>query len=511
MPAMLPDGVRIAHPDALFIDGAWVAPAAGGTIEIISPHTEQVSAVVAEAREADMDAAVAAARRAFDEGPWGRTTPTERADYLRRMAAHLGPRQGELAAAFTAQIGALAGFAPFMAMQGTATFATYADMVDSYEWVKEQPSTQLPNTTAMVVREAVGVVAAIVPWNVPYGIMAQKVAPALLAGCTIVMKPAPETPLEAYIIAEAAEAAGLPPGVINLVPSHRDAADHLVRNAGVDKIAFTGSTAAGRRIASVAGERIARVTLELGGKSPAIVLDDMPTEAAAKILGRTITVLSGQVCAMLSRAIVPAHRHDELAQAIAAEMKTVRVGPPDDPATEMGPIAMQRQLERIEHYVESGKREGATLMAGGGRPAHLNEGFYFEPTLFANVDNSMTIAREEIFGPVLALIPARDEEHAIAIANDTDYGLNSAVLTSDPANVVRIGRRLRAGNVGHNGMKADFSLPFGGFKQSGIGREGGAEGLAPYLETKVILVEQGPVASPEQEIEAERQSAVTTG
>jgi acyl-CoA reductase-like NAD-dependent aldehyde dehydrogenase len=379
-------------------------------------------------------------------------------------------------------------------MTGTGTFATYADIGENYEWVKRQPSAMIPGHDALVIREAVGVVAAIVPWNMPYAIMAQKVAPAMIAGCAVIMKPSPETPLEAYLIAEAAEAVGLPAGVLNLVPSHRDAADHLVRHKGVDKIAFTGSTAAGRRIASVAGERIARVTLELGGKSPAIVLDDFPTEAAAKILARTITVLSGQVCAMLSRAIVPAARHDEIAAAISAEMKLVKVGTPNDPASEMGPIAMKRQLERIESYVEKGKEEGATLVTGGQRPAHLNSGYYFEPTLFANVDNAMTIAQEEIFGPVLALIPARDEEHAIEIANDSDFGLNSAVLTNDPEAAYRVGRRIRAGNVGQNGMKADFSLPFGGFKQSGIGREGGVEGLAPYLETKTMLIERAPEA-----------------
>jgi aldehyde dehydrogenase (NAD+) len=490
MASILPEGVNIAHPDKLYIGGEWVVPIDGGTIEIVSPHTEQVAAVVAEGREADMDKAVAAARKAFDAGPWPTMEPSERADYLRRMAAHLGPRGKEIEAAFIAQIGALASFAPVAAMSGTGAFLTYADIGENYEWVKRQPSVMIPGHDALVIREAVGVVAAIVPWNMPYAIMAQKVAPALIAGCAVIMKPSPETPLEAYLIAEAAEAVGLPAGVLNLVPSHRDAADHLVRHKGVDKIAFTGSTAAGRRIASVAGERIARVTLELGGKSPAIVLDDFPTAAAAKILARTITILSGQVCAMLSRAIVPAARHDEIAAAIAAEMKLVKVGTPNDPTSEMGPIAMKRQLERIESYVEKGKEEGATLVTGGQRPAHLNSGYYFEPTLFSNVDNAMTIAQEEIFGPVLALIPARDEEHAIEIANDTDFGLNSAVLTNDPEAAYRVGRRIRAGNVGQNGMKADFSLPFGGFKQSGIGREGGVEGLAPYLETKTMLIEQ---------------------
>jgi acyl-CoA reductase-like NAD-dependent aldehyde dehydrogenase len=319
--------------------------------------------------------------------------------------------------------------------------------------------------------------------------MTVKVAPALISGCTAIMKPAPETPLEAYIVAEAAEEAGLPPGVLNLVPSHREAADYLVRNPGVDKIAFTGSTAAGKRIASVAGERIARVTLELGGKSPAIVLDDFPAEEAGRILARASTMLSGQICAMLSRAIVPESRYEEIAETIVRVMREVKIGSPLDPATEMGPIAMKRQLARVESYVEKGIAEGARLMTGGRRPTHLNTGYYFEPTLFVDVDNKMTIAREEIFGPVLALIPAKNLEHAIEIANDTSYGLNSAVFSNDREAVYKVGRRIRAGNVGHNGLKADFHFPMGGFKQSGIGREGGgSEALHAYVETKIMLI-----------------------
>jgi acyl-CoA reductase-like NAD-dependent aldehyde dehydrogenase len=437
-----------------------------------------------------MDAAVVAARAAFDKGPWPQLAPSARGAVLRRMTEILRRRQSELAAAFTAEIGALSTFAPFAAATGSETFVKYADIGDSYAWVARHPSVELPGNIAHVVREPVGVVAAITPWNMPYAIMAQKVAPALIAGCTVVMKPAPETPLEAYLIAEAAEEAGLPPGVLNLVPAHREVADYLVRLPGVDKISFTGSTAAGKRIGSVAGERIARVTLELGGKSPAIVLDDCPTEMAAQILGRTITVLSGQVCAMLSRAIVPQARHDEIAAAVAGVMRQVKVGSPLEATTQMGPIAMKRQLERVERYVSTGVAEGAQLVTGGRRPPQLSRGYYYEPTLFANVDNHMTIAREEIFGPVLALIPARDLDHAVELANDSTYGLNSAVLSTDREAVYRVGRRLRTGNVGHNGMKADFSLPFGGFKQSGVGREGGVEGLLPYIETKTMLIEE---------------------
>jgi len=495
----LPEGVNIKHPEKLFIGGQWVEPKAGGKIEVVSPHTEQVCAVVAEAGEADMDAAVAAAREAFDRGPWPKMAPSERGQMMRRLADILETRHPELIAGFVAEIGALVGMAHGMTPTGTRHYRTFADMGDTFEWDKVGPAPTVPGHIAHVVREPVGVVAAIAPWNAPYATLSQKVAPALIAGCTVIMKPSPETPLEAYIIAEAAEEAGFPAGVINLVPSHREAADYLVRNPGVDKISFTGSTAAGRRIASVAGERIARVTLELGGKSPAILMDDFPTEAAGKLLARTIAMHSGQICATLSRAIVPENRYEEVADAIVQEMKSIKVGPPTDPETEMGPIAMKRQLERVESYVQAGIDEGAKLVTGGRRPSHLNRGYYYEPTLFTDVRNDMKIAREEIFGPVLALIPCRDLEDAIEIANETSYGLNSAVLGNDRQAVYAVGRRLRAGNVGHNGLKADFNLPFGGFKQSGLGREGAnPEGLMPFVETKTMLIE----VEPERELAA---------
>jgi len=479
--------INIAHPDRLFIGGQWVKPAAGGEIELVSPATEQVFAKVAEAREADMDAAVAAARKAFDEGPWPRLTHAERADYLRKMADILEPRIPQLASAWTEQIGGLAAMGPGMHFGGVMQYRFYADLAATYEFERRQPS--MVGGTAVIVREPVGVVAAIAPWNAPFMIMTTKVAPALLAGCTVIMKPSPETPLETYILAEAAETAGIPPGVINLVPSHREAADHLVRNPGVDKVGFTGSTVAGRRIASVCGERIARYTLELGGKSAALIMDDYDIGHAAKVLSGTITVLTGQVCATLSRAIVPKKRHDELAEAIVAEMKAVRIGDPYDPQTQMGPVAMKRQLERVEGYIAKGVAEGAKLAAGGQRPSHMNRGYYIEPTLFTHVDNSSTIAQEEIFGPVLSLIPAEDEEDMIRLANQSIYGLNGAVLTHDAQKAYDVARRVRTGAIGQGGLKLDFALPFGGFKQSGVGREGGAEGILPYLETKTILLD----------------------
>jgi acyl-CoA reductase-like NAD-dependent aldehyde dehydrogenase len=319
--------------------------------------------------------------------------------------------------------------------------------------------------------------------------MAQKVAPALVAGCTVIMKPAPETPLEAYIIAECAQQAGLPPGVLNLVPAQRAASDHLVRNPGVDKVGFTGSTAAGRRIASVCGERIARVTLELGGKSAALVLDDFPIEQAAAILTGTICTMSGQVCATLSRVIVSRHRYDALARAIVAAMSRIKVGDPLDPSSQMGPLAMRRQLERVQGYVAKGREQGATVACGGRQPAHLPRGYYFEPTLFTGVDNAMTIAQEEIFGPVICLIACADEDDAVRIANDSIYGLNGAVFTGDAGKAYQVARRLRTGCVGHNGLRMDFMAPYGGFKQSGIGREGGPENFHAYTETKTIITD----------------------
>jgi acyl-CoA reductase-like NAD-dependent aldehyde dehydrogenase len=486
---MTPQGVNIQHPDKLYIGGEWVAPLSGSQIEVVSPNSEEVVARVAEAGKADMDRAVEAARHAFDHGPWPTTPPAERAAKLMAMADHLEKRVGELSAAWTAQVGGLASFAPIMNGGAVMGIRGIAALGNSFPFVEKKPSMQVD--TAIVAREPVGVVAGIAPWNAPFGIMMNKVAYSLIAGCTVIVKPSPETPLEAYLIAEAAEAAGLPPGVVNLVTGEREASDHLVNNPGVDKVSFTGSTAAGKRIAEVCGSRIARCTLELGGKSAAIVRDDFPIEAAAAILGNTITIMSGQVCAMLSRAIVPKHRHDELAEAIAGVMKGIKIGNSEAPDTQLGPLAMKRQLERVEMYIEEG-RKSADLVTGGQRPAHMNKGYFIEPTLFANVDNQSRIAQEEIFGPVLCLIPAEDEEDAIRLANESNYGLNGSVLTNDADAAYKIARRIRAGGFGQNGMKLEFGLPFGGFKQSGIGREGGEEGIWPYLETKTILLDGAP-------------------
>ena len=482
---------RLKHPHRLFIDGRWVEPVQGGRIDVIAPHTEEITTSVADATAADMDRAVAAARSAFDNGHWPTLSPQERGAYLKKLGAELAKRAPELANAWTEQVGALAVVAPFMVGLAGAMIDYYVALADSFAFVERHKPADGAGV-AFVAREPVGVVAAIVPWNAPYPIMINKIAPALLAGCTVIMKPAPETPIEAYIIAECAEAAGLPPGVLNLVPAHREASDYLVRNPGVDKVSFTGSTVAGRRIASVCGERIARCTLELGGKSAAIVLDDYDLQAAARTLAATIVMSSGQVCATLSRVIVSKARQPQLAEALRAELQRIRVGDPFDPASQMGPLAMRRQLDRVEGYIAKGVAEGAALMFGGDRPAHLQRGCYINPTLFTDVASNMVVAQEEIFGPVIALIGCKDEADAVRIANDSSYGLFGAVFTNDNDAAYRVARGVRTGALAHNAFKLDFFLPFGGFKQSGIGREGGVSGLLSYTESKTILLAGAP-------------------
>jgi acyl-CoA reductase-like NAD-dependent aldehyde dehydrogenase len=368
------------------------------------------------------------------------------------------------------------------------TFRFHAGLADTFEW--EEPYVSADGKRAVLVREPVGVVGAIIPWNAPNALIAYKSAAALIAGCTVVAKGSPEAPAAPYLLAEICEEIGLPAGVYNCLTADREVSERLVRNPGVDKISFTGSTAAGRRIGSICGERIARCTLELGGKSPAIILDDYDLNVAAASIAQSARFLTGQVCSSLTRLIVSRSRHDDFVDALASRFSKVKVGNPFDESSEMGPLAMARQRDRVLSYITKGRAEGARLATGGGRPAHLDRGYFIEPTVFANVDNGSTIAREEIFGPVLSVIPADSEEQAIEIANDTIYGLNSSVFTNDPERAYAVARRIRAGTVGHNAFKTDFSISFGGFKQSGIGREGGTEGMYPYLEAKTVILDQ---------------------
>jgi acyl-CoA reductase-like NAD-dependent aldehyde dehydrogenase len=487
--------VPLSHTDRFFIDGEWVAPSSGAVFDVVDSATEQVYFRVPEAQRPDMDLAIGAARRAFDRGPWPRMTHAERAGVLRAMADALERRAADYSAMWPRESGVLYAFAAASESGCPATLRSYADLADDYPF--EEPFAPNPLTLAgggygLLVREPVGVVGAIIPWNAPLPLILIKVAPALLAGCTVIVKLSPEAPGGGYLLAEIAEEVGLPPGVLNVVTADRAVSESMVRDARVDKIAFTGSTAAGRKIGAICGERVARCTLELGGKSAAVILDDADIQTAAVTLAGAESFLSGQVCASLTRVVVPRARHDDFADALAAAFSAIEVGDPFDSATQMGPLAMERQRDRVEHYIAKGVEQGATLVTGGGRPKHLDRGYYIEPTVFAGVDNKHVIAQEEIFGPVLSVIAADSEEHAIDIANDTVYGLNAAVFTADVARARQVAARLRSGTVGHNGMRIDMDTAFGGFKQSGIGREGGREGLAAYLETKTVLLDAAP-------------------
>lgn len=477
----------LAHPDRLFIEGEWVATQGDATIDVVSAHSEQILATVAAAGIEDVARAAQSARDAFDSGSWTGLTPIERAGYVRALSSALEARLPEIQRAWIDQTGALAGVAPMVVGGGKFWFDYYADLAERFEWDRPVPRFD-GQGTAHIVREAAGVVAAIAPWNNPFGIMASKVAPALIAGCTIVMKPAPETPIEAYILAEAAQEAGLPAGVLNLVCADREASDRLVRNPMIDKVSFTGSVGAGRIIGMACAERFARCTLELGGKSAAIILEDADIALTAPILAAVITMSAGQVCATLSRVVAVDAVYDRLVEAVRDEMAKIIVGHPDDPSARMGPLAMERQRDRVEEYVAIARAEGARLALGGTRTASMDRGWYFDPTLFVDVAPDMRIAREEVFGPVLSVLRATDEDHAIRIANDSDFGLYGAVFCADPDRAYRVARRVRTGTMAHNGFLFDPSLPFGGFKHSGIGREGGEAGLSTFTETKSIIL-----------------------
>ncbi|MEJ2865885.1 aldehyde dehydrogenase [Actinomycetospora flava] len=477
--------------DKFYIGGEWVGPSSSDTIDVIEPATEQVYFSVAEAKDADVARAVGAAREAFDDGPWPKLTHAQRAEYLRAISAEVRERTDDVIQVWPRESGILAGVAQGMMGGIPDAYTYYADLAETYHWETPETPTAGGNY-GMIVREPVGVVGAIIPWNAPMTLIAYKLAPALLAGCTVVLKASPEAPGAPLIMAEIAAKVGLPGGVLNVLTADREVSETLVRDPRVDKIAFTGSTAAGKKIAGIMAERVGRYSLELGGKSAAVILDDYDLGKAAATLSGAECFISGQVCSSLTRIVVPRRRHDEMVESLAGTFSQVRLGDPFDPDVQMGPLAMQRQRDRVESYIEIGKSEGATLATGGGRPRDLERGWFIEPTVFGNVDNSWRIAQEEIFGPVLSVIPAEDEEDAIRIANDTVFGLNAAVFTNDPDRGREVGGRLRAGTVGHNNFHTDFGIGFGGFKQSGIGREGGVEGLHHYLENKTMIFEEKP-------------------
>jgi acyl-CoA reductase-like NAD-dependent aldehyde dehydrogenase len=463
-------------------------------IEVLDASTEQVFLSVAEALHADVHRAIGAARRAFDEGPWPWLSHEERATFLRAIGDALAEFSQEMADAWSAEVGIVQTAAGAVLSGVPATYHRYANLVSTFPFVeRHQPSA---GSVGLLVREPVGVVGAIVPWNSPITMIAHKVAPALLAGCTVIIKTSPEAPTAGLVMADICDRVGVPPGVVNVLTADRSASEELVRSPDVDKITFTGSSAAGRTIASICGERMARCTMELGGKSAGIILGDYDLGAAAHSIAQTARIMTGQVCSSLTRIVVERTRHAAFVEALAAEFTATRVGTPFSPDTQMGPLANARQRERVERYIQLGIQEGAHLAAGGCRPMHLDRGFYIEPTVFGHVDNGMTIAQEEIFGPVVCVIPADDDNHAIRIANDTPFGLNASVFTNDADRAYAVARRLRSGTVGHNSWRTDFGIAFGGFKQSGLGREGSREGLLPFLETKTLILDALPSATP---------------
>jgi aldehyde dehydrogenase (NAD+) len=469
-----------------FIGGDWVDPLDKQTHQQTEAATGAVIGVAALAGAADVDVAVRAARRAFDRGPWGRTTAAERAAVLRRFADALEARGGNTATLVSRENGMPIGFS--QQVNGglpAVLLRMYADLIENMVLEQAQPS--MVGST-IVRREPLGVVAAIIPWNFPQALAAFKIAPALAAGNTVVLKPSPETALDAYVFADAAQEAGLPEGVLNIVVGDRDAGAALVSHPGVDKIAFTGSTEAGRQIGAEAGRLIRPVTLELGGKSPGLFLHDGKVETMIAALDGASFLNNSQTCTTQSRILVARSRYTEVLDALADYATShFTIGDPLDPAVTLGPMASSGQLKRVLGYIEAAKKSKARLIAGGGRPKGLNGGFFVEPTVFADVDNGDQLAREEVFGPVIAVIPFDDEKQAIDIANDTNFGLAAVVYSDDEDHALRVARQIRSGTVGLNYYLLDIGAPYGGYKDSGLGRElGGEVGIGAYLQYKSI-------------------------
>lgn len=482
-------GTRVGGDQtSLYLGGTWVAPHSTETLEVYSPATGERVGSVPLADETDVDTAVRTARAAFDSGVWSARPAAERAEILERVADLIDARFDEIGAVVSAEMGAPPSAIDMLQkLPGTGVLRAYADAARNYPW--QEYRTGLFGTT-LVTREPVGVVGAITAWNVPLFLVCNKFGAALAAGCSVVLKPAPETPMTANLLAEIFTEAGVPEGVISVVPGATATGEALVNHPDVDKITFTGSTAAGKAIGAACAQSLKRCSLELGGKSAAIVLDDVDLANIGMLvfLGLFNT---GQACVAQTRVLVPRSRHDEIVSAMVEAAKAMKVGLPSDPEVQLGPVISERQLQRIEGYIEAGKKAGATPALESTRPADLDGGHFITPTIFTGVTNDMTIAQEEIFGPVLSVIDYDDVDEAIAIANDSDYGLAGSVWTSDVERGIEISGRIRTGTFGINFYAIDPGSPFGGYKNSGIGRECGPEGLESFVEHKSTMLPMG--------------------
>ena len=472
--------------DTIFVGGEWVSAKGTGRIEAISPVTEEVIATVPSGSREDVDAAVAAARRAYDTGPWPRMSVAERVEAVGRLRAAFERRKEDMAQAITAEMGSpitqsrtIQTTVPLMMLDEQREIA-----LNTYPWSELRQSA---SGNALVRRYGKGVAALITPWNAPMMTVIQKLGPALISGCTVVLKPASLAPFSAYLLAELAQEAQLPEGVLNVLTCDRAEAEYLVLHPGVNKVTFTGSTGAGRHLAAKCGELLRPITLELGGKSAGIILDDADIPAAVEAMRLLSFRNSGQICTLKTRVLVSKKRESEVVEALGQMVASMPVGDPLDEATHIGPMVSEKQRDNVERYIDIGIKEGAQLVTGGlGRPDGLNQGWFVRPSLFAGVGPESRLAQEEIFGPVLSVIAYEDEDDAIAIANNSPYGLSGSVFSQDIERAISVADRVKTGVLEINGAPFGFHAPFGGVKESGIGRESGWEGFEPYVELKSI-------------------------
>jgi aldehyde dehydrogenase (NAD+) len=473
--------------EQLVIGSAWADPATGQQIEVRSPHDQSLVGHAPKASKADVDRAVAAAREAFDHGPWPHTDPAERRRLVEKFNELHAARADEIAALVSAENGSPVWFTGWTQRSVPDRTRAWLHTSEQFDW--DKVLIDASGNQTVVAAEPVGVVAAVIPWNSPHSAATTKMIPALLAGNPVILKASPEVAIDALLLGGLFIEAGFPAGVVSVLPADRDVSEYLIGQPGVDKVAFTGSTAAGRTIASTAGAQLKRVTLELGGKSAAIVLPDADLEAMAKGLKSASFGNNAEACVAHTRILAPRNRYDEVVNALKTMVESIIVGDPLDPDTYVGPMVRESQWNKVKAYIQQGIDEGARVVVGGLEPFDdpaLSNGFYVRPTLFADVDNAMTIAQEEIFGPVIVVIPYDTEEEAVRLANDSAYGLDGGIWTTDLPHGVEVARTIRTGVVHINGAPRNDEAPFGGFKASGVGREHGPIGLSEYVEFKSI-------------------------